>query len=254
MLVISVADMVELVIVGLTFVSDLQSAIAIVMKKYDGYTVVIDGDNQTVGESFTSENLLLKCANHGAVARTVSPGFLVLLQDSKSRVKLVDRIVKLQKQVADKIAALRVHDSKICTPYDLDSLFHWNVELDLIETNLHTVVETQRARRTTPNASVQNKTVGSGRGHRALTWAIGTYPITRGQFDGYTLCITDSTFTVSFGETIVYTENYSDLANVPALAQSAYEIMYAQIEDGATPGRRNLCKMWSMPAASVDES
>ena len=251
-MLVSIADMVEMVIVGLTFVSDLQSSIDIVIKKFFGYTVVVDGENQVVGETFTAENLLERCAKHGAVARSVAPSYLTLLQDSKSRVKIADRIVKLQKTVADAIAKLQKHDAKICSPYDLDSLFHWVVDVDSITVNDHTVIEESRSRRTTSQSSVQNKTLGSGRGHRALTWAIGTYPIVRGQFDGYTLCITQDTFTVSFGDTIVYTESYSDLANVPALAQSAYEVMYAQINDGATPGRRNLCKMWAMPTASAD--
>jgi len=246
-MLVSIADLVEMVVIGLTFVSNLGESITIVMRKYNGYTIVIDGSNLVVGESFDVDMLTAKCATHGAVARQVAPDYYERLVSSEQRATLAAIVADLQSQVNTAIDNVRLHDSTICAPYDLDSLFVWTVDADTLAVNDHTVVEKSRSRRTTANASVQNKTHGAGRGHRLLQWSVGTYAIRRGQFDGYTLCITDDTFSVSFDDTIVYTSQYSDLANVPALAQSAYEVMYAQVNAGESPGRRNLCKMWAMP-------
>ena len=251
-MLISIADLVEMVVIGLTFVSNIGESITIVMKKYHGYTIVIDGSNLVVGESFDTEMLLSKCASHGAVARQVAPDYYDRLVSSGQRAELAATVADLQSQLTVAIDNVRLHDATICKPYDLDSLFVWTVDIESLTVNDHTVVEKSRSRRTTANASVQNKTHGAGRGHRLLQWTIGTYAIRRGQFDGYTLVISDDTFTVSFDDTIVYTSQYSDLANVPALAQSAYEIMYAQINAGESPGRRNLCKMWAMPTVESD--
>ena len=253
MLVISVADLVEFVVTGLLFVDSIESAIKIVIAKYTGYTCVVDGENMIVGDTFTGEHLLERCAKHGAVAREIAPDMLTVLQDSKSRIKIADRIVKLQTQVADAIAKLRAHDTKLVHPYDLDSLFHWNVELDSITVNEHTTVENRTNRRTTARPSAQGKTLGKGKGHRDSLWTCGTYPITRGMFKGFTLTLTEELFLVTRDGETYFTEEIVDFATVANMARRCYDIMYPDVNNGADCSNPNVPRTWKMPLHSEQE-
>lgn len=252
MLIVSVADMVELVVVGLTFVASIGAAIDTVIAKFDGHTVVIDGESLVVGDTFGAEDLLARCATHGAVARQIAPDMLLLLQDSKPRAIIAKRVAKLQTQVQAAIDKLRAHDSKLVHPYDLDSLFNWNVAVDKVAVNEHTTIEHRSSRRTTARPSAQGKTVGKGKGHRMSLWTTGVYPLTAGMFKGFTLTLSEENFTVTRDGEFYFSEPITDFAKVAKPARKCYDLMYAAVNDGASNGNPNVPRTWKMPLATVD--
>ena len=252
-MLISVADLVETVVVGLLFAENITAAIAVVIAKFAGYTVVVDGENMVVGDTFTEDHLMERCATHGAVAREVAPDMLLLLQDSKSRVKLVDAIVKLQDRLQTKMDALRKHDVKIVFPYDLDSLFSpWSVDIDAVAVNDHTTVEHANSRRSSVANSVQGKVVGAGSGNRMRQWTAGTYTKGGGAYKGYRLELTDDSFDIfsPAGEN-VYSKTFTDYSQVPNIAELGWRHIFSLVQ-GENPTHPNVCKWWSMPFIAVD--
>lgn len=252
----TVANLVEQTVFVMDWMQySVGDAVVAIVAKYSGETVVVDGQTLIIGETYTAEMLLAKCASHGAIARLVAPALIARLQSSAKRRKSADVIVKMRAEIDERVAALRRADEHLIgLEYDLDSVMHWHIDADQITPNTHVTVETSHDRRTRATPSVQNKTAGIGRGHRARAWVCGLHKIERGQFAGYALDITQSNVILSHDGAIVQSWEIAGLGDVPRVAQSAYVIMYSTVNanTGDNVPRANLPRLFNMPMLDIE--